>query len=324
MGGRVIAVAVVLGIGATTAACKRDVGADKEHAPRAPAGAIGKLAPDTAFVVTLSVASLRQTPEWPAIRDVVASRGALPLDEISALCGFDLFDRVETISVVGDASWEPDRAAILAQGLDRASFDSCAVTLAKEVQKVTLEIEDGAVTTYRDRESGLEMYAAWLADDAVLVTPGDVENRAMLSERLGENAGELVDLYRANGPIGLVNVVLAPAKDTPIAAVVDDIGAGSRAIHLAATLGPDGLQAVAGFHFAYGDAAKRGAAELEERTRGGLGSGAWGAFLEPTTIARNGDHVTATLALDGTRTRRAFAGAVSALEAAAASSPPED
>lgn len=302
---RIGLVAAVAALGLASFGCKRQTSSGTHEKPLGEPGVAAQLAPDTAFVVSISVAALREIEPWNEIYALVAARQLLPLDEIREHCGFALFDRLTRITVTGDASWEPDRAGIILHGLDRDTADRCAATLALQLHQVELEVDrDDRITTYRDRASGLELYAAWLDDRSVLLTPADVQRRALLVARLGDGStppGEAVTLYSIAGPDSLIAAALAPSIDSPIAEMTADLGAGARAAHLRAQR-TDGLELEAGLHYADTAAATRGAAELTERLHAHREDPILAPYATPARITHRGDHVTVSLRLDAAKT----------------------
>ncbi|HUH03160.1 MAG TPA: hypothetical protein VML75_14285 [Kofleriaceae bacterium] len=318
-----LAAVAAVGLG-SFGGCKQKGSGDPEESPRGEPGVAAELAVDTAFVVSISVTSLRTLEQWNDIYDLVAARELLPLEEIRDHCGFALFDRLTRVSITGDASWEPDRAGIILHGVERAAADECAVTLAREIHQVELEIDRGdPITTYRDRASGLELYAAWLDDRSVLLTPADVQRRALLAARLGDGStrpGETVTLYSVAGPDSLIAAALAPPLDTPIAEMTTDLGAGARAAHVRAHL-TDGLALEAGLHYADTAAATRGAAELTERLHAYRQDPILAPYATPARITHRGDHVTLSLQLDAARTSQAVRLVLAQLPAPAAAAP---
>jgi hypothetical protein len=193
MGLLLCAATVVAGSG-----CRRSSG-------KPPAGkleGLGKLAvdvlpQDTAIVVGLSTAGLRETAVWQkGAPPFLAAEGEIPdwLRNVKEICGFDPVTAIDAVVLAVTDPIDAERAALLVQGkITEADLDRCVVAFGDKIlgAAVVVDKKDG-ITEYagnmKSSNRRFRFYVAWIAPDSVLLLPGAPDNRARLEELVARRA----------------------------------------------------------------------------------------------------------------------------------------
>jgi hypothetical protein len=145
---------------------------------REPAPAAAQVPADSALVVTLSVAKLRASPQWPKLEAALAAK--LPLAAIKQTCGADPVKSVDSVMLAIPDDLAPDRSVVVVRGVARDVAESCAKSFAA-TQNQMIEINDEAgLTGYRQGDEAV--FVSWLDATAFAALPGALTSKDSLAK----------------------------------------------------------------------------------------------------------------------------------------------